>query len=106
MRTEIRSRKSVGGTMMVVALVGALCLCPSCGTLDRGYNKQVSWTNAPVVQVFTNTVVVTNFVPQVIERTNLVLVTNAATGAVSGYAAREPVATNVVTMLLTNFVHV
>jgi len=33
-----------------------------------------------------------------------VLVTNAASGAVSGYATREPIATNLVTVLLTNLV--
>ena len=32
------------------------------------------------------------------------LVTNAASGAVSGYATREPIATNLVTVLLTNLV--
>jgi hypothetical protein len=81
-------------------------LCAGCATLDRAYTKQVTWTNAPVVHVFTNTVVVSNTVPQVTERTNVLLVTNAATGAVSGYATVEPVATNFVTLLLTNFVPV
>jgi len=66
----------------------------------------VTWTNAPVVHVFTNTVVVTNTVPQVVERTNIVFVTNAATGSVAGYAAREPVATNMVTAVVTNVVPV
>ena len=70
------------------------------------YKQEVTWTNAPVVQVFTNTVVVTNTVPLVMERTNVVYVTNAATGAVSGYVAREPVATNLVTAVVTNFVPV
>jgi hypothetical protein len=74
--------------------------------LDRAYNKQVSWTNAPVVQVVTNTVVVTNMVAQVLERTNVVVLTNTATGAVSGYATREPVATNLVLVFVTNFVPV
>ncbi len=77
-----------------------------CSTLDRAYKKEVTWTNAPVVQVFTNTVVVTNTVPVVMERTNVVYVTNAATGAVSGYVAREPVATNLVAAVVTNFVPV
>ena len=52
------------------------------------------------------TVVVTNTVPVVTERTNVVYVTNAATGAVSGYMAREPVATNLVAAVVTNFVPV
>ncbi len=90
------------------ALAGAsiLLLAAGCGTLDRAYKKQVTWTNAPVVQVVTNTIVATNVVPQVIERTNVVVVTNAATGAVAGYATREPVATNFVTVVLTNLVPV
>jgi hypothetical protein len=90
------------------ALAGAsiLLMVAGCGTLDRAYKKQVTWTNAPVVQVVTNTIVATNVVPQVIERTNVVLVTNSATGAVSGYATREPVATNFVTVVLTNLVPV
>jgi hypothetical protein len=74
--------------------------------LDRAYKQEVTWTNAPVVQVVTNTVVVTNLVPQVVERTSIVYVTNAASGAVSGYATREPVATNIVAAVVTNFVPV
>jgi len=45
-------------------------------------------------------------VPMVTERTNILYVTNAATGSVSGYVAREPVATNVVTVVQTNLVPV
>ena len=64
------------------ALAGAsILLWAGCATLDRAYTKQVTWTNAPVVHVFTNTVVATNTVPQVTERTNVVLVTNAATSS-------------------------
>ncbi|HEV2210497.1 MAG TPA: hypothetical protein VG167_17110 [Verrucomicrobiae bacterium] len=37
------------------------------------------------------------------ERTNIVYMTDAATGVVSGYATREPVVTNMVTALVTNF---
>ena len=77
-----------------------------CATLDRAYKQEVTWTNAPVVHVFTNTVVVTNAVPVVLERTNVVYVTNATTGTVSGYMAREPVATNLVMAMMTNFVPV
>jgi|WetSurMetagenome_2_1015567.scaffolds.fasta_scaffold130785_1 hypothetical protein len=83
-----------------------LGLTTGCAMLDRACTKQVTWTNAPVVHVFTNTVVATNTVARVTERTNVVLVTNAATGAVSGYATVEPVATNLATVLLTNFVPV
>jgi hypothetical protein len=42
----------------------------------------------------------------VMERTNIVYVTNATTGGVSGYATREPVVTNMVTAMVTNFVPV
>jgi hypothetical protein len=66
----------------------------------------VTWTDAPVVHVFTNTVVVTNTVPVVLERTNILYVTNAVSGAVAGYAVREPVATNMVAAVVTNFVPV
>src|SRR5512137_1233268 len=92
------------------AVAGALALlvaCASgCSTLDRAYRQEVRWTNAPVVQVFTNTVVLTNTVPVVVERTNIVYLTNTATGAVSGYMSREPVATNLVTAVVTNVVPV
>ena len=64
------------------------------------------WTNAPVVHVFTNTVVVTNTVPVVTERTNVVYVTNAASGAVSGFATRESIATNYLTVTATNLIPV
>ena len=84
-----------------------LCACASgCSTLDRAYKQEVTWTNAPVVQVVTNTVVATNTVPQVVERTSVVFVTNSVSGAVSGYVAREPVATNMVPVVVTNFVPV
>ena len=92
------------------AVAGALALlvaCASgCSTLDRAYKQEVTWTNAPVVHVFTNAVVVTNTVPVVTERTNVVYVTNATTGSVAGYMSREPVATNLVTAVVTNFVPV
>jgi hypothetical protein len=77
-----------------------------CATLDRAYREEVTMASAPVVQAVTNTVVFTNTVERVVERTNVVLVTNAATGAVTGYATREPVATNLVTVVLTNLVPV
>jgi len=91
--------------ILVAALVGVGGLS-GCSTLDRAYKQEVTWTNAPVVHVFTNTVVVTNTVPVVTERTNIVFVTNAVSGVVSGYATREPVATNLVAAVVTNFVPV
>ena len=71
-------------------------------------NQQVVPVGAQAAQAVagTNSVVVTNLVPRVVERTSVVYVTNAATGAVSGYATREPVATNMVTAVVTNFVPV
>ena len=95
-----------GAAVVVVAAMLAVGGMSGCSTLDRAYTEEVTWTNAPVVHVFTNTVVVTNTVPVVTERTNVVYVTNAATGAVSGYMSRRPVATNMVTALVTNFVPV
>ena len=44
--------------------------------------------------------------PEVTERTNVVYVTNANKGTVSGYLAREPVATNLVVIAVTNFMPV
>src|SRR6516162_3582273 len=87
---------SVGVAAVFVAAVVAVGCLSGCSTLDRAYKQEVTWTNAPTVHVFTNTVVVTNNVPVVTERTNIVYVTDAATGTVSGYATREPVATNMV----------
>jgi len=92
--------------MTMVGLSALLVTMGGCATLDKAYNAEVTWTNAPVVKVVTNTVVVTNVVPQVVERERVVLVTNEVSGAVSGYVAREPVATNFVTLLVTNTIPV
>ena len=106
MKKMSRGEKCVW-TLVIGATLALLVACAGgCGTLDRAYKKEVTWTNAPMVQVFTNTVLVTNTVPVVTERTNVVYVTNAASGAVSGYLAREPVATNLVAAVVTNFVPV
>ncbi len=94
------------GAAVVVAAMLAVAGFSGCSTLDRAYKEEVTWTNAPVVHVFTNTMVLTNTVPVVMERTNIVYVTNATTGAVSGYVSREPAATNMVTAVVTNFVPV
>ncbi len=79
----------VGG-LVVASLATALGVAvmglSGCATMDRGlFNEQVTWTNMPTVHVFTNTVVVTNTVPVVWERTNIVYVTDAA-GRVAGRA--------------------
>jgi hypothetical protein len=102
-----RGEKFVWATLLAGALAFLVACASGCSTLDRAaYRQEVTWTNAPMVQVFTNTVVVTNSVPVVIERTNIVFVTNAVSGAVAGYAVREPVATNMVTAIVTNVVPV
>ena len=95
-----------GAAVILVAALVAVGGLSGCSTLDRAYKQEVTWTNAPVVHVFTNTVVVTNTVPVVTERTNIVYVTEATTGAVSGYMSREPVATNMVAAVVTNYVPV
>jgi len=101
------TEKWMWGAVIASMLAALLAFVSGCSTLDRAaYQQEVTWTNAPVVHVFTNTVVVTNTVPVVTERTNTVYVTNAASGAVAGFATREPVATNYVTSTVTNFVPV
>ena len=95
-----------GAAAMGVAAMLAVNGLSGCSTLDRAYKQEVTWTNAPVVGVLTNMVVQTNTVPEVVERTSIVYVTNAVSGAVSGYATREPVATNMVTAVVTNLVPV
>ncbi|HOX59730.1 MAG TPA: hypothetical protein P5205_21455 [Candidatus Paceibacterota bacterium] len=107
MKSMSRGEKIVWAAAVAGALALLLACASGCASLDRAaYKQEVTWTNAPVVHVFTNTVVVTNTVPVVTERTNIVYVTDAATGAVSGYLAREPVATNMVTAVVTNIVPV
>ena len=88
------------------AVIAAVVLVTGCSTLDRAYDREVTLTEQPVVHVFTNTIVVTNFVPTIIERTNVVLATNALSGEVTGHVVREPVATNFVELVQTNFVRV
>jgi len=99
--------KTLKQSAVMAVLIGVSAVTwGGCSTLDRAYKKEVTVEPRPVVEVVTNTLVLTNVVTQVIERTNVVLVTNEATGTVSGYATREPVATNFVTMVLTNLVPV
>jgi hypothetical protein len=101
-----RSEKCVWGLVIAAALALLVACGSGCSTLDRAYQQEVTWTNMPTVHVFTNTIVVTSTVPQVVERTNFVFVTNQASGAVSAYAERVPLATNFVLMTLTNVVPV
>ncbi|HOX59097.1 MAG TPA: hypothetical protein PLC99_19625 [Verrucomicrobiota bacterium] len=107
MKKMSRSEKCVWATLLAGALAFLVACASGCAALDRAaYRQEVTWTNAPMVQVFTNTVVVTKTVPVVTERTNVVFVTNAVSGVVSGYAVREPVTTNMVTAIVTNIVPV
>jgi len=106
MKKMTRGEKCVWTVVIGAALALLVACAGGCAGLDRAYKQEVTWTNAPVVQLFTNTVVVTNTVPVVTERTNILYVTNAVSGAVAGYATREPVATNMVTAVVTNFVPV
>ena len=80
MKKMSRGEKCVWAAVMAGALALLVACASGCSTLDRAYKQEVTWTNAPVVQVFTNTVVVTNTVPVVTERTNVVYVTNAVSG--------------------------
>src|SRR5512137_456051 len=98
--------KYVIGSLAATLIVAAVGLS-GCASLDRAvFDESVTWTNKPTVHVFTNTIVVTSTVPQVVERTNFVFVTNQASGAVSAYTERVPLATNFVMMTLTNVVPV
>src|SRR5512137_1521561 len=107
MKKMSRGEKCVWAAVAAGALALLVACASGCASLDRAaYREQVTWSNAPVVHVFTNTVVMTNTVPVVTERTNIVYVTNATTGAVAGYLSREPVATNLVSAVVTNFVPV
>src|SRR5512140_771170 len=100
------SEKWFWGMVMAAAVALLLACTSACSTLDRAYKQEVTWTNAPVVHVFTNTVVVTNTVPVVTERTNVVFVTNAASGSVTGIGTREAVATNYSAVTVTNIIPV
>jgi hypothetical protein len=102
----MQSMKCVLMSVAACGLAVAVAGLAGCGTLDRTYNQEVVWTNTPTIHVFTNTIVVTNTIPVVTERTNFVYVTDASSGSVSAYATREPVATNMVTAVVTNFVPV
>ena len=106
MKKMTRGEKCVWAAVVTAALALLVASAGGCASLDRAYRQEVTWTNAPVVGVFTNAVVQTSTVPVVVERSNVVYVTNATTGAVAGYMAREPVATNMVTAVVTNFVPV
>jgi hypothetical protein len=102
--SKMKLREKCLWGLLIGAALALLASCMAgCSTVDGAYQREVGFSELPVVSTVTNTVVVTNVVPQVVERTSVVYVTNAA-GAVSGYVAREAVATNMVSMVVTNFV--
>ncbi len=107
MKKISRGEKIVWAAAAAGALALLVACASGCASWDRAaYKEEVTWTNAPVVHEFTNTVVLSNTVPVVMERTNIVYVTNAASGVVAGYVVQEPVATNWVSVIVTNFVPV
>jgi len=105
-KSEVRNPSASLLLLAATAVMGIALLGAGCGTLDRAYKKEVTWSKKPVVQVTTNEVVATNTIAEVVEQTSVIYVTNAATGAVTGYATHEPVATNLVTVVRTNLVPV
>ena len=107
MKKMSRGEKCAWAAVAAGALALLVACASGCASWDRAaYKEEVTWTNAPVVDVLTNAVVQTSTVPVVVERTNVVYVTNATTGAVTGYLEREPVATNMVSAVVTNWVPV
>ena len=99
-----RGRPVVPGESIDLSkLIGANC------TLVISHQQNMvgrTYASIDAVSKPTKRLVVTNTVALVSERTNIVFVTNAVSGAVSGYAVREPVATNMVTAIVTNIVPV
>lgn len=96
-------------TWMVAGAAAAgllLLLGTGCSTLDRAYDQAVTYRPEPVVHIYTNTVVVTNQVPQFTEETVVVLETNAVTGEVLNRVQIVPVETGRLRVLETNFVPV
>src|SRR5262245_3902861 len=87
-------RTKSGGSFGVIAIVAVVVLVmggvSGCSTVDRAYKQEVTWTNAPVVSVVTNVVVVTKVVPGEPGAPGLVV----------------PVATNYVPVFYTNVVQV
>ena len=91
----------IGAASCVLA---ALAAVSGCRSVDRLlYRQGVTYTNAVVERVVTNAVVVTNVVVEFLERATVVYETNAL-GVVAGSVRREPVATNLVSSVVTNYV--
>jgi hypothetical protein len=77
----MKNQKWERGVVLVLVALFAIAGLSGCATLDRAYRQEVTWTNAPAVQVVTNTVVTTR--------------------SVAG-----PMGTNIVTEVVTSFVPV
>lgn len=107
---EIKNTKTKGlllaGAATAAGLLLLLLLGTGCSVLDGAYDREVTYRPEPVVHVYTNTVVVTNRVPQFTEEPMVVLETNALTGEVSSHVQLVPVETGHVSVLETNFVPV
>jgi hypothetical protein len=88
------------------AMAAAVMLVAGCSTLDRAYDQEVTWTQEPVVHVFTNTVMVTNFIPQFAEETIVSFETNAVSGEVVRNVEIVPVETGLLSVIETNRVPV
>ena len=99
-------KKRIGVAVLMLSVAVVLAMASGCKTADRLlYNQAVTYTNAVVERVITNTVTVTNTDYQILERTRTVYVTNES-GVVAGAVVREPVATNLVSSIVTNYVPV
>jgi hypothetical protein len=97
MKSKIKWTAAMAAAVMVVA---------GCSTLDRAYDQEVTWESQPVVHVFTNSIVVTNFIPQFAEETIVSFETNAVSGEVVSHKAIVPVETGVLSVVETNRVPV
>jgi hypothetical protein len=98
MKSQMKWTMAMAAAVMVVAV--------GCSTFDRAYDKEVTWTQEPVVHVFTNSIVVTNYVPQYTEETVVSFETNAVSGEVVRNVAMVPVQTGTLSVVETNRVPV
>src|SRR5215813_281354 len=85
----MRNQRCGRGVVLFFVVLFAIAGLSGCSTLDRAYRQEVTWTNVPVVEVVTNTVVVTRSV----------------TGPMGTNIAAE-VVTNLVPVFYTNLVRV
>ena len=76
--------------IMVVGMAAALVTMGGCATLDKAYNAEVTWTNAPVVKVVTNTVIVTSSLLRHMSASLLILINISNMYTVSMKTAAHP----------------